>query len=234
MKLFECHADHCLASSSWPPQRQVLLEQLERLQDLFLLICVKPGQDVLGKLAQHLLRHHDGLARVAHDLMQEHREVEHEAQVRRMTRAQLQGLGQAAAVGLLGLLRRPATRCWVGVLGQVAVVIALHLQVVDLRLQVLPHVRQQVALEGSHRFRADLAKLRLHLRHVVHGQPRLLRIALLLLREVDRPGDSHSAAPRCHRALERRREHLPLVLAQRAPHLDALRHEIRHVLIPPR
>mmetsp|Transcript_42932 Transcript_42932/g.127278 ORF Transcript_42932/g.127278 Transcript_42932/m.127278 type:complete len:240 (+) Transcript_42932:95-814(+) len=211
------------------PERQVVLEELHR-EDGVVARLLGHARELSGGPIQRILGRGDGALGVLKDFVLEDREVQGETEAHGMHRGQGVCLLHALHVRLLRILRCPGPGVALGEFREVAVVVALHLEVERLRL---PRVgrRHQVGFQECEGLVADALQLGLDLGTVAVGQGGLVgaAVGLLLLRHSHR--DANSVAALGQSVLEGRGEHVALLRVQRRVLLDALLHEISHLIV---
>mmetsp|Transcript_26633 Transcript_26633/g.75183 ORF Transcript_26633/g.75183 Transcript_26633/m.75183 type:complete len:235 (+) Transcript_26633:111-815(+) len=192
------------------PQQEVVLEELHDGRALLVHVG-GDALDALRRIVESGLRERAALVRRGEPLVVEDGEVEREAEADRVRRLQpphREVVGRL--VGLVRLVGEAVVGAAEGELGQVAVVVALHLQVEDLRLGLL-RIRHEGVRQDADDVVARGVQLVLHLEAVVLDEVQGRRVAR---RRLSLLGGVHGAprrSERAHRVLVRDGQEVPLV-----------------------
>mmetsp|Transcript_64622 Transcript_64622/g.145771 ORF Transcript_64622/g.145771 Transcript_64622/m.145771 type:complete len:253 (+) Transcript_64622:311-1069(+) len=209
------------------PEGQVVPEELHD-EGRVLVRLLRQGVELGDRVVERRLGQVARPVRGVQDLVEEHREVEGESEADRVGRRQgLGGDGRGVLVRLEGLPGALLLHVAVLELGEVSVVVALHLVVEHLALLV-GRVGHQVVDDDGQDVVADLDELVLDLRLVVLDELELVRVRLLL----DRAEDAPRRAAGANHVLVRDREEVAL-LDRELGRLGGHRLHVVHHLVEP-
>eukprot|EP00756_Hemistasia_phaeocysticola_P032487 Hpha_TRINITY_DN16409_c0_g1::TRINITY_DN16409_c0_g1_i8::g.162673::m.162673 len=209
------------------PEGEVVADQLHDQRRL-LVFLLREGLELLHSLVEVALRQRDTLLSLLHDLVVEHRQVQHETKTGGVRHRQGRlGRVQSRRVRLQSLLlvARVVSR-----LDVVTVVVSLHL--LEEHLVVAGHVTlQHVLVKQSDDILADLRQLALY--NLAVGLD-LGGVAspLLLLPLLDAGQDTPARATQPNRVLVRNAQQVALVLAELRVLLHDPLHAQHHLVVP--